>query len=907
MNQQTRRKTIDNGTGKLKVTPVESEFQLLSLLKINLQGKEVGGCILKKGEANYTIEFAFECRGIHTTLRNDAVEPVFDAIEAGLKDLPDGESLTLHLSSFTNDTSRQLALDQLIAQTDLPELKFLLMGEKARIQEITRAGIRKPKQLLLWTTYTLEPGGEGTKDVIEKAIAKLERYWKTFTGEIEQIQFKQIEHLLYAAFTDGYQNWEQLIANKMGLDIRPLNLSEIWQTLWKRFNRTPPRQLPSFTVLDSNGLSEQIHSDIHPLSLLMETESSIPVADRRWVHVNGKYIGILTFIDKPGGWIDKNAQMRYLWEIIARERIYDTEIICQVSKANPAIVKDRMQSLTKQANVSAKLASDKNAIDVKSQLNIQKTVEAQAQLYEGAVPLYVGTTFLIYRDTVAELDDACRYLSSLFMRPAWVDRETEYPWRIWLQTFPLRWEKLLARPYERRKIYLSGEAPGLMPLVYTRPCDKTGFELIAQEGGTPIFLNLFTQHKNLALFGTTRSGKSVMAAGILTQALAHGMPISSMDYPKADGSSTFSDYTRFMGERGAYFDIGKESSNLFELPNLRGLDPKRQSERFDDYKDFLLEALMAMILGAKQTGIERTYSDTVRSILTLALDAFFSDVQIRDRYAKANVAGLGTPEWELSPTLADFVDYCSIERLRLSAASPDILKALEQVKLRLRFWLNSRVGKSISKPSTFKSDAQLLVFALRNLYNDEDAAILSLAVYSAALRRSLAARASIFFIDESPILFEYETVAALVGRLCANGAKSGIRVILSAQDPDTISKSPSAAKIFQNLTTRLVGRIQPTAIDSFVNILKCPREVISRNATEAFFPKKEGIYSQWLLDDGGTYTYCRFYPGYPLLAAVANNPDESQQRSEALAKHPENRLFGMAEFSRQLVNSIRAS
>ncbi|MBE9128023.1 MULTISPECIES: hypothetical protein [unclassified Coleofasciculus] len=901
------RKTIDNGTQKVRCTPVESEFQLLSLLKINLQGKDVGGCILKKGEANYTIQFAFDCRGIHTTLREEAIDPVFEAIEAGFKDLPDGESLTIQLSSFTNDSDRQHSLDKLIAQTDLPELKFLLMGEKARIQEITRAGIRKPKRLILWCTYTLEPGGEGTKDVIEKAIAKLERWWKTFTGEIEQLQFMQIERLLYSAFTDGYQNWEQLISNKMGLDVRPLKVEEIWEVLWKRFNQTLPRELPSYAVLDENGLSEEIKSDIHPLSLLMESESSIPVADRRWINVNGKYIGMLTFIDKPGGWADKNAQMRYLWEVMARDRIFDTEIICQVNKANPNLVKDRMQSLTKQANISAKLAADKNSIDVKSQLNIQKTVEAQAELYEGAVPLYVGTTFLIYRDSVEELDDACRYLSSLFMRPAWVDRETEYPWRIWLQTFPLRWEKLLAKPYERRKIYLSGEIPGLLPLCFTRPCDKSGFELIAAEGGTPIFLNMFTQHKNLALFGTTRSGKSVIASGILTQALAYGMPISSMDYPKADGSSTFSDYTKFMGDKGAYFDIGKESSNLFELPNLRGLDPKLQAERFDDYKDFLLEALMAMILGAKQTGIERTYADTVRSILTLAMEAFFSDVQIRDRYAKANTSGLDTPEWELSPTLADFVDYCSIERLRLSAASPDILKALEQVKLRLRFWLNSRVGKSISKPSTFRADAQLLVFALRNLSNDEDAAILSLAVYSAALRRSLAAPASIFFIDESPILFEYETVAALVGRLCANGAKSGIRVILSAQDPDTISKSPSAAKIFQNMTTRLVGRIQPTAIDSFVNILKYPREVISRNATEAFFPKKEGIYSQWLLDDGGTYTYCRFYPGYPLLAAVANNPDESQQRSEALARHPENRLLGLAEFSRQLVESIRAS
>ncbi len=901
-----RREVVDNGEKKVKCTPLEGEFQFIGILKIDLQGKQVGGCILKKSEASYMICFGFECKGIHSTLRSDEIEPIFDFLEAGLKDLPENETLTIQLSSFTNDSHAQENLDRLIHQTNSPELQYLLMGEKARIREVTKQGIRKPKSLRLYCTYTVDSGSEGASDQIEKVLAKLERYWKTFTGEIQELQFIQMERLLYASFTDGYQLWEQLISNKMGLNIRPLKVEEIWEILWKRFNKTSPRSLPSVIVLDENGLREDIHSEIHPLSILMESETSIPVADRRWINVNHKYIGVLTFADKPGGWISKEAQMRYLWEVIARERIFDTEIFCQVSKANPNLVKSRMQSLTKQANVSAKLAAEKDSIDVKSHLNVKKTVEAQEELYEGAVPLYVSTVFLVYRDSREELDDACRYLQSLFRRPAWVVRETEYPWRIWLQTFPLKWERLLAKPFNRRPIYLSGEAPGLMPLVCTRSGDRTGFELIAEEGGTPIFLNMFTQHKNLALFGTTRSGKSVSAAGLLTQALAHGMPVSSMDYPKADGSSTFSDYTQFMGDKGAYFDIGKEASNLFELPNLKGLDSQTQTERFEDYKDFLQEALMAMILGAKQAGIERSFADTVRSILTLAMEAFFTDVQIRDRYAKANVAGLGSPEWQLMPTLADFVEYCSIERLRLSATSGDIIKALEQVKLRLRFWLHSRVGKSISQPSTFKNDAQLLVFALRNLSNDEDAAILSLAVYSAALRRSLAAPASIFFIDESPILFEYETIAALVGRLCANGAKSGIRVILSAQDPDTISKSPSAAKIFQNITTRLVGRIQPTAIDSFVNILKYPREIISRNATESFFPKKEGIYSQWLLDDSGFYTYCRFYPGYPLLAAVANNPDEAARRQQALARHS-NKLMGMAEFSRELVNQIRAS
>ncbi|BAZ21349.1 hypothetical protein NIES4073_22270 [Kalymmatonema gypsitolerans NIES-4073] len=95
-----------------------------------------------------------------------------------------------------------------------------------------------------------------------------------------------------------------------------------------------------------------------------------------------------------------------------------------------------------------------------------------------------------------------------------------------------------------------------------------------------------------------------------------------------------------MGKDGAYFDIGRESSNLFELPNLRSrsvsggesLPPKLQQERFEDYKDFLQTALLTMIVGTKRSeggAASLVMTDTVRSNLALAITAFFSDDQIR--------------------------------------------------------------------------------------------------------------------------------------------------------------------------------------------------------------------------------------------------------------------------------------
>ena len=896
-----------------RLTPFEDTLHLASMLRVSLDGRDIGAYILTKGtrKDRLCFVFGFDCWGIHTTLSTEQINTIVTNIESGLKDIPFGEEITFHLSSFSSDNQRQKELISLIEETRSRDIKFLLMAERARVQELTLAGIRKPKVLRIYVTYTVEPNSSKKDDWIEKLLAKSELWWLKFKGELTEVGNQRIEDTIYDAYKNGFCRWEQVLSNKMGLDVRPLNARSLWSGIWRRFNHTKPIEIPQLVTLDEHGLREQVYSDlasskllaenIHSTTLLME--SGVPRADRRWVQVNNRFVGVLTFLEKPGGWPNQTAQLRYLWELLARETVVDTEVFCQLTAANPALVKTTLQRVLKQSNMTAIMAQEKSrTIDVNAQLKLKKSVAAQEKLYEGAVPIYTALTILVHRPSLEKLDEATKYIENCFQRPAQVIRETEYAWKIWLQTLPIVWESLLSKPFNRRHLYLTSEVPGLMPLVLTRKGDNRGFELIAQEGGTPLHIDLFNRHKNLALFATTRAGKSVLVSGILTQALAHGIPVVAMDFPKPDGSSTFTDYTRCLGEIGAYFDIAKQSNNLFEQPDLRALSPEQRSDRLLDYMAFLESALMEMVLGS--SGKDQLLAQTVRSILNLALKTFFADEEIQKRYQEAMDGGFASPAWQQTPTLNDFYSFCSPERLQLDSMSGRVEDALNQIQLRLRFWLSSRVGQSISQPSSFPTDAQLLVFALTNLSNSEDAAVLALSAYSAALRRALSSPASIFFIDEAPILFEFEQISNLVGRICANGAKAGIRVILSAQDPDTIARSPAASKILQNLTTRLIGRIQPVAVDSFVNILKCPRAIIARNASESFFPRPEGVYSQWLLDDNGRYTFCRYYPGYEQLAVVANNPDEQAARQEMMERYS-NKYEAISAFARQLVSSLR--
>jgi hypothetical protein len=889
--------------------PFEDITHLAAITSISLGGrKDIGALVLQKKE-DIQIKFCFEVQGIHPSLPSEQILPIFENIEGGLKELPERETLTIHLGSFTDDFTRQQELKKIENQCNLEQLTLLIRSERLRARELTKDGTRKNKFLRFWCTYSvLALEDSRSSDPIEKSIKQVQTTWLNFTGQIHGARQERIETILRNSFTNGFQRWEQLFANSMGLSVRAITSKEVWSIIWDKFNRSDAPNVPNPLILDDTALKEEQTSDFHIRHLMLENEKSVPFLDRSWVKLQDKYIGVLQFSEKPQGWVDEYDQLRYLWSVISKEKISDTEIICQLSKANQSLAKTALQRITKQSITSSAMSNDKGSIDVKANMNIEEAVRAQETLLRGAIPIHTAVVFYIHRDSRQQLDEACKYLSSCFLRPAVVDREMEYAWKTWFQGLPIVWENLLGKPFNRRLPYFSSEVPGIMPLVRTATGDKSGFELIAEEGGTPVHLDLYNQHKNLAVFGTTRAGKSVLVAGLLTPALAQGIPVIALDYPKPDGTSTFTDYTKFMGEEGAYFDISKESNNLFELPDLRGYEPEIIKERMTDFKELLKTVLMTMVLGTNPAGVSPTMISNIESIITIALETFFNDDDIKLRYKLALENGLGTTEWADIPTLKDFYNICSPGFIKLDSItnnSKEILDALDQIRLRLKFWLNSRVGQSIANPSSFRTDAMLLVFALRSLGSENDAAVLAFSAYSAALRRALSSKASIFFLDEAPILFSFDSIAELIGRVCANGAKAGIRVILSAQEPESIFQSKAAPKIFANLSTRLIGRIQTSAVDPFINRFKYPYEIISRNSTEAFFPKRESIYSQWLLDDNGKLTFCRYYPAHCLLAAVANNPNEQELRTLFLNKYADNPMLGMVKFSEAYVQMIR--
>ncbi len=109
----------------------------------------------------------------------------------------------------------------------------------------------------------------------------------------------------------------------MGLAVEPMNEEQLWGALWERFNDDAPPIIPQLTVFDGTDITEIINSDVHLTSHLFPTQDRVPFADRSFIHIKDQYAAPMVFVDKPGGWVDKEGELRYLWDIFARDTVND--------------------------------------------------------------------------------------------------------------------------------------------------------------------------------------------------------------------------------------------------------------------------------------------------------------------------------------------------------------------------------------------------------------------------------------------------------------------------------------------------------------------------------------------------------------------------------------------------------
>ncbi|MEM1759906.1 MAG: hypothetical protein QXU26_04260 [Thermofilaceae archaeon] len=873
-SQKKQRIVLDN---------IEDAFHLVTFVDYELRNRKVGAYVLRKGD-QYRFVFGFDTQGYHPTLDDQDLNFLFDRLESGLKDFPPGESMKIHYMDFCTIGEREKELEERWAKTDNELLQLIIKDKIARTRELVRDGRRREKRIVLYCSFTVDvvKATAHYNSAVERAMAWLYGIYESMVGSRRGEQ-ERFERLAQMAFLDGYLRWENFLSTTLGLEVKAISAEGLWALVWRRFNRGEPIEIPQVVEVRKTGFKEVVRSMTHPLTLLVGERE--PVADDLWVNVKGRYVGALTLVEKPAGWPDKRRQLQYIWDsLIAKERVFDVEIFAEITRANEGLVTESVRRLLRQSMSVRQLAADYGTIDVGAELRVKKAVQAQAQIMEGAVPFWLGFVVLVHRRTVEDLDEICRYIESCFLRPAWVERERFVTWQLWVQTFPIYWDRMLVRPTNRRLLFLHTEVIGLLPLVKHQQMDKRGLELITDQGYMPLFVDMVGSPEpfHLMLLAMTRNGKSVLANDIVFYYLAARYGATVLDYPRVDGTSTYTDITQLFG--GSYINIISESVNCMEYPDFSAIAPDKRGAFVDTYHSSIKDLFFTVVMGSREENYGTRQGTIVRAIIDLGVEKFFEDPEIQLRIEK------GRQDPRAMPTGLDFYEFLTPEQLKIEGLG-DTKEAFDFVRLRLRQFLSSTVGKAVTRPSTLRKDNPLTVYAFTGVSNDEDAAVLSMVALSAAMRNSLRYERSLVFIDEAPILFDFPTVGETIGRLCANGAKAGISVMISAQDPDTIAKSPAASKIFQAMSCLLIGRIRDTAVKSFANYFKIDESLLQRNASRAFQMNRIERYSNWLLEYQGFRSYCRYYPDTLQLALVANNPDEQRARDEVLRSAP-NRYEG---------------
>jgi hypothetical protein len=849
-----------------------------------------------QNKPDYKIRFVWECEGFHSYYGNEDAHGIINRVASLNKELPIGESLRIQVDIFDEaEMEAKKEEYQKLFETSPSSpaaLKELIAEELYTSIDASRKGRRRTKRIYLMATYTPKMGDVET-DVLGKAIkAAMERL--PFLPKDKNAEQQAFDKTLVRAYKKGFTDWENLFRDRLQCETVPLKAEEIWQLCHDEFNKfscnSQDEQIPQKIEYDfeTGKISETISTKMHPVAVMLRNPAVVPTCSRTSVQIGNKHIVSLLMTEAAGGFDAtasrslEQAQLDYLARFFNGRNAYDLKVVLEVRRPDDFGTRINNQGLVRESNYRLQDSVQKGKVDVLAGTQLEEAIDAEKHLIAGGGVTEFAFAIYVYREQKEEALQAANEISSGFASPCNMYVEIYIPDLLWAAGLPFYGRVLGADKSGDRR---SKERPVMVasycPLINTISAHKTGLEFIGLGDFAPVRFDPFKNMGHTAIWGKTRSGKSLLAAHIVYHALVRRIPVTILDQPPTKDASTFRDFVCALG--GAYVDIFNDSLNFLETPtigqNITGSDRddmQKQSE------DFALQTLCTMVLGAKGE-LPGVSSSKVIALLTAALKRFYADNQIKLRYHQARQGGLDSIEWQQYPVLGDFVSFCSIERINLKEPTDMDVDTLSMIQTQLRRWIDGPYGKTINSPSTVALDKPLMALAMRGVSNNDDAAVFGTIMYSAAMRRAISsadADGSLLFVDEASVTFELDSLSLCVGRIAANGLKAGMRLMLAAQEPSSVFNSAGGKKIKDAIAYHLIGRIGAESFTDYCDphMLNLPKDLAQQNAGESFKPDKVTCSSQWLLKIADRFTAARIYLPKSLVELTANNIDERKAR-----------------------------
>jgi len=918
-------KAVDQNLGNVLYEAFENQLDLCVMARLDVDGRSVGAYVLNKGkigeQAKYQVVFAFCLNGFHDQFTSEEISSTAAAIAEAMKFLPQGERCRFVMGRYSQDGDRLEYLSNLAKTTSLTLPRILLQNEQLRVHELTEKGKRQQWKQIIFCTWTSDEFGESKTDLLSKLIhsttKNLRFVFDGLAGKLSQRQEEFFGKLLLKAYTEGFLQWEILFSIKAGLNVRALNETQMWQWIWGRFNRTTAPPIPQLLFLSKQfgevKVQERRTTNTHAATILIEGElgrSSCPShhGNTARIYVKDKVCGVMVMTTPPKAWVSLDHQLSSIWQTMAQSHFNDVEIMVELSRGSTFMTQENLHRHAKQS----KAARDRAFLqgvgrDAGAEVQASEAYEAQKKLYKGAVPINCAVVFIVYRDDPRTLDMGCDSLAHSFGN-AKVVRERDIASKIWLETLPITWKRLLhsSSLLSGRLLTLENETvAGVLPLLCPHPLDRLGVEFLSEPGGKSVCVDLFTKTRHALVTGMTGGGKSVLLWRFMLDALSRNIPVVGMDFPATDGESSFKTGISLLGEQGAYFDISSASSNIMEPPDLRQIPPEEREKRMNNWENFIRQILCVIVMGR----IDHPHlAQRVDSILRQTLAVFLCDPDIIDRYNEAFAYGWKSEQWQKMPVLADFIRYCTVARLSLKKPSELDHMAINQITSQISALLVSPLGNAIGSPSSFSPEPMVKFFALTGLSNDQDAYIMAVSAQAACVRVAMSHPKSLFVGDELSVLCNKDGFSEMLGNLCATARKDGLSILMSTQDPNTIAESSSAAMIMQNVTYRLTGKITSKAVESFVHYFGYDSQLISLNASDVYAPRPVDICSCWLIERDNKFWQTRFYPGEMILASIANNKEEKMPRALIMSQYPptlKGQLQALRHFTKEYIPALK--
>jgi hypothetical protein len=886
---------IKDSRGKQTLHPFEHATDLYSIAHyIGPSGDNIGALILRQGKT-FIVRFGWILKGVHADISISQAVATVESLRQLCKEIPERESLKIEWSCFADFADRDAELVELYSEAST-EIQALITADRRKLRELSSSNkkgvrVRKPTSLIIWASYSMH--AENLElDLLEKGLLFATTQIKKLSGE-EQINLKQkYDTFLLSSYKNGFQTWARLFETRLPGEARPMNPSEVWERgCWLKQNRFSNYQaakcpsIPHLTTINTfdKAVDEELNGNHNIRSVLSFGNNALPIASRDSIYLDKKHITVLALQSEPAdGEYEEAEQINILAELMPQ--LWDTEIIVQITKPSQDGARRNIQETRDDAVSRAATVARDGGVSVVAEDDAVDLIEAERQLMRNSAIVKFGLCILVYRDTQYDSRFAAEKVSNYFQSPAKCSIETEVAYPLWLHSLPYSASPLMGGIFSRQLNTSSDWAPSYMPLWSSVSRAKNGVEFTAVYGGSPVYFDLENERGHFLILGYTGCGKSLLAGYLCTAALAQGRFVTIIDTPTDKKASTFQDYAALVG--GSYLDILDENTcyNFFQTPDLDRNDPD-YGEYLEDYHSSLLNVLQAMVFGDPSTPFDGVVAARYNSILTKALREFFGSIEIQLAYESAKKAGMGSPEWELMPTLKTFLDYLTPNRLHLTIDAER--EALSSVHGALERWVWGKFGKAISQPSRISiREKPLVVLALRDISNPADAVVWSAITDSILATRAIINRkkGSLAFLDEANVKFSYPAFAQSFATLCSIARKANMIVGAAAQYPgilDPESGDKVGKQILANIRYTFIGYIVPHLIQSYARVSSLEDEMFDPLCSQSFAPNYAEAHSKWLMVDQGHSNYVSCYLS-DLLASILSNEQKQREARNSL-------------------------